>query len=149
MKDVVRVAICGYGNLGKGVESEISKSKDMKLVCIFTRRDPADIHPKTDVPIVSIKDAAKWKADVDVVIMCGGSATDLPEQVPEMVKDFNTVDPFDTHAKIPEYFKKVNKIAMSCKTVSIISGGWDPGLFSLNRLLGQEIFGVKQTFGGA
>ena len=146
MKDVVRVAICGYGNLGKGVESEISKSEDMKLVAIFTRRDPATIHPKTDVPIVSIKDAVKWKADVDVMIMCGGSATDLPMQVPEMCRDFNTVDSFDTHAKIPEYFNKVNKICLNHRSVSIISGGWDPGLFSLNRMYAESILPSGKTY---
>ncbi len=150
MKDVVRVAICGYGNLGKGVESEISKSEDMKLVAIFTRRDPSTIESKSGVPVVSINDAEKWNRDIDVMIMCGGSATDLPKQVPEMAKYFNTVDSFDTHANIPEYFANVNKVDIENKHVSIISGGWDPGMFSLNRVYAESILpnGKTYTFWG-
>jgi diaminopimelate dehydrogenase len=150
MSDVVRVAIVGYGNLGKGVESEISKNKDMKLVAIFTRRDPESVKTMSDVPVVSIKDMEKWNRDIDVCIMCGGSATDLPVQVPEVAKFFNTVDSFDTHAKIPEHFANVNKVDIENKHVSIISGGWDPGLFSLNRVYAESILpnGKTYTFWG-
>ena len=111
MDNKVKVAICGYGNLGKGIEKEITKSKDMELVAIFTRRDPKSLNTASSIPVVSITDVEKWKEKVDVVIMCGGSATDLPVQVPEMAKLFNTVDSFDTHAKIPEYFANVDKAA--------------------------------------
>lgn len=146
MSDVVRVAIVGYGNLGKGVESEISKNKDMKLVAIFTRRDPESVKTMSDVPVVSMDDMEKWNRDIDVCIMCGGSATDLPVQVPEVAKLFNTVDSFDTHAKIPEHFANVNKVDMENKHVSIISGGWDPGMFSLNRVYAESILPSGKTY---
>ena len=101
----IRVAICGYGNLGKGIESEIVKKDDMELVAIFTRRDANSLVVSSDTPVANIKEVDKWKGKIDVMIMCGGSSTDLPQQVPEMAKIFNTVDSFDTHAKIPEYFE--------------------------------------------
>ena len=100
----IKIAICGYGNLGKGIEKEITKSKDMELVGIFTRRDPNSLKINSSTPVIRIDEMDNWKDKVDVMIMCGGSATDLPEQVPVVAKDFNTVDSFDTHAKIPEYF---------------------------------------------
>lgn len=146
MDNKVKVAICGYGNLGKGIEKEITKSKDMELVAIFTRRDPKSLNTASSIPVVSITDVGKWKEKVDVVIMCGGSATDLPVQVPEMAKLFNTVDSFDTHAKIPEYFKKVDEAAMSSKNTSIISGGWDPGMFSVMRLYANAILPEGNTY---
>ena len=146
MDNKVKVAICGYGNLGKGIEKEITKSKDMELVAIFTRRDPKSLNTASSIPVVSITDVEKWKEKVDVVIMCGGSATDLPVQVPEMAKLFNTVDSFDTHAKIPEYFKKVDEAAMSSKNTSIISGGWDPGMFSVMRLYANAILPEGNTY---
>lgn len=146
MDNKVKVAICGYGNLGKGIEKEITKSKDMELVAIFTRRDPKSLNTASSIPVVSITDVEKWKEKVDVVIMCGGSATDLPVQVPEMAKLFNTVDSFDTHAKIPEYFKKVDEAAMSSKNTSIISGGWDPGMFSVMRLYANAILPEENTY---
>lgn len=150
MDNKVKVAICGYGNLGKGIEKEITKSKDMELVVIFTRRDPKSLNTASSIPVVSITDAEKWKEKIDVVIMCGGSATDLPVQVPEMAKLFNTVDSFDTHAKIPEYFKKVDEAAVSSKNTSVISGGWDPGMFSVMRLYANAILpeGSTYTFWG-
>lgn len=150
MDNKVKVAICGYGNLGKGIEKEITKSKDMELVAIFTRRDPKSLNTASSIPVVSITDVEKWKEKVDVVIMCGGSATDLPVQVPEMAKLFNTVDSFDTHAKIPEYFKKVDEAAVSSKNTSVISGGWDPGMFSVMRLYANAILpeGSTYTFWG-
>lgn len=146
MDNKVKVAICGYGNLGKGIEKEITKSKDMELVAIFTRRDPKSLNTASSIPVVSITDVGKWKEKVDVVIMCGGSATDLPVQVPEMAKLFNTVDSFDTHAKIPEYFKKVDEAAMLSKNTSIISGGWDPGMFSVMRLYANAILPEGNTY---
>ena len=146
MDNKVKVAICGYGNLGKGIEKEITKSKDMELVAIFTRRDPKSLNTASSIPVVSITDVGKWKEKVDVVIMCGGSATDLPVQVPEMAKLFNTVDSFDTHAKIPEYFKKVDEAAVSSKNTSIISGGWDPGMFSVMRLYANAILPEGNTY---
>ena len=148
--DKIKIAICGYGNLGKGIESEISKSKDMELVAIFTRRNPESLVTKSSVPIININDINNWNDKIDVVIMCGGSATDLPNQVPEIAKSFNTVDSFDTHAKIPEYYDKVNESALSGKNTSIISGGWDPGMFSLMRLYADSILknGFTYTFWG-
>ena len=148
--DKIKIAICGYGNLGKGIESEIPKSKDMELVAIFTRRNPESLVTKSSVPIININDINNWKDKIDVVIMCGGSATDLPNQVPEIAKSFNTVDSFDTHAKIPDYYNIVNDSALSGKNTSIISGGWDPGMFSLMRLYVDSILknGSTYTFWG-
>ena len=148
--DKIKIAICGYGNLGKGIESEISKSKDMELVAIFTRRNPESLVAKSSVPIININDINNWNDKIDVVIMCGGSATDLPNQVPEIAKSFNTVDSFDTHAKIPDYYNKVNESALSGKNTAIISGGWDPGMFSLMRLYADSILknGSTYTFWG-
>ena len=148
--DKIRVAICGYGNLGRGVESEITKSDDMEFVGIFTRRNPDELKVNSSTPVMKIDDMEKWKDKVDVMIMCGGSATDLPEQVPEAAKLFNTVDSFDTHAKIPEYYNKVNKSATNSKKTSIISGGWDPGMFSIMRTYGDAILtdGSTYTFWG-
>ena len=104
--NTIKVGICGYGNLGKGIEKEIKKSSDMKLVAIFTRRNPSDLNTNSDVPVININEMEKWNDKIDVMIMCGGSATDLPVQVVETAKLFNTVDSFDTHAKIPEYYKR-------------------------------------------
>ena len=146
----IRIAICGYGNLGRGIESEIKKSGDMDFVAIFTRREPNTLDTKSDTPVISINEINEWKDKVDVMIMCGGSATDLPEQVPMVAKSFNTVDSFDTHAKIPEYFQKVNDSAMLENHTSLISGGWDPGMFSLMRLYANSILknGKTYTFWG-
>lgn len=148
MKEKIKIAICGYGNLGKGVEKEIVKSEDMELVAVFSRRDTLEI--ASNVPVINIKDIDKWTDKVDVVIMCGGSATDLPVQVPMVAKMFNTVDSFDTHAKIPEYFKSVNESAISANKTSLISGGWDPGMFSVMRTYANAIMdqGTTYTFWG-
>lgn len=150
MDNKIKIAICGYGNLGRGVESQISKNKDMELICIFTRRNPKDLKIKSDVPVVNFEDIEKWKEKIDVMIMCGGSATDLPNQVPEMAKLYNTVDSFDTHARIPEYFEKVDQSAKNAKTTSVISGGWDPGMFSVMRTYANSILpdGKTYTFWG-
>ena len=144
--DKIRIAICGYGNLGKGVESEITKCKDMSLVAIFTRRDPKSLIINSSVPVVSVDDIKQWIDKIDVVIMCGGSATDLPSQVPEMAKLFNTVDSFDTHAKIPEYYEKINNSALSSQKTAIISGGWDPGMFSIMRVYANSILNNGNTY---
>ena len=138
--DKIKIGIYGYGNLGKGVETAIYNNNDIELVGVFTRRDPntlKTLHPETKV--FSVDDVKDMQDKIDIMILCGGSATDLPKQAPEMSKLFNTVDSFDTHAKIPEYFKSVNKEAKESNHLSLISCGWDPGLFSLNRALLEAI----------
>ena len=146
----IKVAICGYGNLVKGIESEITKSEDMEFVAIFTRRDPKELQTKSEVPVLNIKELNNWTDKIDVMIMCGGSATDLPEQVKEVNKLYNTVDSFDTHARIPEYYEEVNKSALENGKTSIISGGWDPGMFSVMRTYFSSILqnGKTYTFWG-
>lgn len=142
---MIRIGICGYGNLGKGVEKAIKYNPDMELVGIFSRRDI-----QTKEPVIKIEEFEKNKKNIDVVIMCGGSATDLPEQVPMFAKLYNTVDSFDTHKNIPEYYDTVDKINKQSNTVSLISAGWDPGLFSINRLYSEAIIpnGKTYTFWG-
>lgn len=147
---MIRIGICGYGNLGKAVESEIIKSNDMELVAIFTRRNPSDLKIKSNTIVDNISNVENWKNKIDVMIMCGGSSTDLPKQVPEMSKLFNTVDSFDTHAKIPDYFDLVDKNAKDNNHISTISVGWDPGMFSVMRLYANSILpnGYTYTFWG-
>ena len=147
---MIRIAIAGYGNLGRGVESAVSKCDDMELVALFTRRAPESVKPVTDVPVYSMDKACEMADKIDVMILCGGSAKDLPEQTPAMAKYFNVVDSFDTHAKIPEHFACVDAACKESGKVGIISIGWDPGLFSLNRMLGQAILpcGNDYTFWG-
>jgi diaminopimelate dehydrogenase len=144
----IKVAIAGYGNLGRGVESALTHTPDMECVALFTRRDPESIKTATGIPVYGMEAAASMKDDIDVMILCGGSANDLPVQTPEMAKYFNVIDSFDTHAKIPEHFEKVDAVCKESGKVGIISVGWDPGLFSLNRLLGQAILpcGSDYTF---
>jgi len=147
----IRIGIIGYGNLGRGVECAVKQNKDMELVAVFTRRDPASVKILTEsAEVVSVSDIADWKDKIDVAIICGGSATDLPKQTPEYSKYFNCIDSFDTHAKIPEHFENVDKVCLENGKVSIISIGWDPGLFSLNRLIGNAILtnGKDYTFWG-
>ena len=146
----IKIAICGYGNLGKGVEKEISKSDDMELCAVFTRRDPSALKINSNTPVVNVNDIDNWIDKIDVVIMCGGSATDLPVQVPNFAKKFNTVDSFDTHAKIPEYFNCVNENALTSEKTCLISGGWDPGMFSVMRVYANSILsqGTTYTFWG-
>ena len=148
--NMIRIAIAGYGNLGKGAECAVSKCPDMKLVALFTRRDPDSVKTATGVPVYSMADIEKMKDEIDVVILCGGSATDLPEQTPMLAKHFNVVDSFDTHAKIPEHFAAVDKVSRESGKVAVISVGWDPGLFSLNRLISQAVLpdGKDYTFWG-
>lgn len=146
-----RIGILGYGNLGRGVECAIRQNNDMELAAVFTRRNPADVSILTDTAAVcNIADAEQWKDKIDVMIICGGSATDLPVQTPEYVKYFNVIDSFDTHARIPEHFANVDAAAKASKHVGIISVGWDPGMFSLNRLYANAILpeGKDYTFWG-
>lgn len=142
----IKVAIAGYGNLGKGIESQLSKNPDMELQCIFTRRNPETLKIKSNVPIVSENDIDKWKDKIDVVFLCGGSATDLPIQGPKYVKYFNTVDSFDTHAKALEYTKSIDLVAKESKKIGMTSIGWDPGLFSMLRLLIASILPDSKTY---
>ncbi len=145
-----RIAILGYGNLGKGVECAIKKNPDMELVAIFTRRNPNDLKINSNAQVVSAEEIESWQNKIDVLIICGGSATDLPKQSPKYAKLFNVVDSFDTHAKIPEHFENVDKSALENNKTAIISVGWDPGMFSLNRLYANVILpdGKDYTFWG-
>ena len=147
----IRIGIVGYGNLGRGVELAIAKHPDMELKGVFTRRAPESVHTVgKNVPVYSYEQAEKMQDDIDVMILCGGSANDLPEQTPYFAQYFNVVDSFDTHAKIPEHFAAVEASAKAAQKVAIISVGWDPGLFSLNRLYAQAILpdGADYTFWG-
>lgn len=146
----IRVGIVGYGNLGRGVRKAIQQNEDVELVAVFTRRDPALMEPEEGVRFVHIDLAPDYRDKIDVMLMCGGSATDLPEQTPWMAEWFNTVDSFDTHAKIPEFYETVDAVARKSNHVSVISTGWDPGLFSMNRLLAESILpqGHAYTFWG-
>ena len=148
---MIRLGIIGYGNLGRGVELAASKADDMELVAVFTRRDPATVKLHTEgIPVLKIDEVADWKDKIDVMILCGGSATDLPTQTPEFAKMFNVVDSFDTHARIPEHFENVDRSAKDAGKVAVISCGWDPGLFSLARVYGNAILpdGNDYTFWG-
>ncbi|MBQ3787089.1 MAG: diaminopimelate dehydrogenase [Lachnospiraceae bacterium] len=148
---MVKVGIAGYGNLGRGVEAALAKNKDMELVGIFTRRDPSTLTPKTPgAKAYALSDMASFKDKMDVVILCGGSATDLPVMTPQITKDFNVIDSFDTHANIPTHFKNVDEAAKAGGNTAIISVGWDPGMFSISRLYGNAILtdGKDYTFWG-
>lgn len=147
----IRIGILGYGNLGRGVECAIKQNEDMELVAVFTRRDPGSVKILTDTASVHpVSEIQTWSDKIDVLILCGGSATDLPVQSPEMASHFNIVDSFDTHAKIPEHFAKVDAAAKQGGNVAIISIGWDPGMFSLNRMYANAILpnGKDYTFWG-
>ena len=147
----IRIGIVGYGNIGRGVEQSIKRNDDMELKAVFTRSDPASVKIQTEgAEVKHFDDMEAMKDDIDVMILCGGSATDLPVIGPKVAASFNTIDSFDTHAKIPEYFANVDKAAKEGKNVSIISVGWDPGMFSLNRLYAESILvqGSTYTFWG-
>lgn len=147
----IRIGILGYGNLGRGVECAIRQNPDMELAAVFTRRDPETVKILTDTAkVCRVEDAVQWKEKIDVLIICGGSATDLPVQTPEYVKYFNVIDSFDTHARIPEHFANVDAAAKASGNVGIISVGWDPGMFSLNRMYANAILpeGSDYTFWG-
>lgn len=147
----IRIGIVGYGNIGRGVEQSIKRNDDMELKAVFTRRDPASVKIQTEgAEVKHFDDMEAMKDEIDVMILCGGSATDLSVIGPKVAASFNTIDSFDTHAKIPEYFANVDKAAKEGKNVSIISVGWDPGMFSLNRLYAESILvqGSTYTFWG-
>lgn len=146
----MKLAILGYGNLGRGVEKAASQNSDVELVAIFTRRNPKDLKINSNAAVLNISEIENWKDKIDVLILCGGSATDLPVQTPKYVKMFNVIDSFDTHAKIPQHFKNVDDAAKRSGKIGIISVGWDPGLFSLNRMYANAILpdGKDYTFWG-
>ncbi|MGB3288998.1 MAG: diaminopimelate dehydrogenase [Burkholderiaceae bacterium] len=151
MAEKIRIGIVGYGNLGRGVESSIAQNDDMELVGVFTRRDPESVRLLDGrVPVRRLDALKELKGKIDVLILCGGSKNDLPQQGPELAAMFNTVDSFDTHAKIPDYFGAVEAAARAGGNTAIISVGWDPGLFSLNRLFGEAVLpqGATYTFWG-
>lgn len=147
----IRIGIMGYGNLARGVESAIKQNKDMELVAVFSRRDPATVKIQTETAkVYRVEEALEHKEEIDVMILCGGSAKDLPEQTPLFAKDFHVIDSFDTHADIPRHFAAVDQVAQESGKVAVISLGWDPGMFSLNRLYGNVILpqGKDYTFWG-
>ena len=147
----IRIGILGYGNLGRGVEAAIARTKDLELAAVFTRRDPKDLQIKDkNAQVVSVGDIANWTDKIDVLINCGGSATDLPVQTPQFAKTFNIIDSFDTHANIPTHFENVDKAAKEGGKLALISCGWDPGLFSLARIYAGAIVpdGEHYTFWG-
>ncbi len=147
----IRVGILGYGNLGRGIECAVHKASDMELKAVFTRRNPEDVKILTKgVPVYHIDKAEEMTEEIDVLILCGGSATDLPVQTPKYAKLFNVVDSFDTHKKIPEHLENVDKASKSAGKTALISAGWDPGMFSLNRLYGDAVLpcGKDYTFWG-
>lgn len=147
----MKIGIYGYGNLGRGVEDAVKRNPDMTLEAVFTRRDPETLKIATEnVPVVSVKDIMDWKEKIDVMIICGGSATDLPEMTPELAKHFNVVDSYDNHSEIAKHFANVDKEAKEAETTALISCGWDPGMFSLNRLYAGSILpdGSDYTFWG-
>ena len=147
----MKIAIYGYGNLGRGVEAAVRQNPDTELFGVFTRRSPETVHPVfPETRVFPADDAAKYRDDVDVMIICGGSATDLPKMTPSLASDFNVIDSFDTHADIPRHFAAVDDAATRGGKVAIISVGWDPGMFSLNRLYANAILpeGKDYTFWG-
>lgn len=146
----IRIGIMGYGNLGKGIECAVRQNEDMELIGVFTRRTPESVETLTGVPVYHVDKLMEMKDAIDVLMMCGGSATDLPKQTAEYAKYFNVVDSFDTHAKIPEHFANVDASAQGSGKIAMISVGWDPGMFSLNRLYGSAILreGNDYTFWG-
>lgn len=147
----MNIGIYGYGNLGRGVEWAVAQNPDMTLKAIFTRRDPESVTPATaGVQVVSARDVGQWKGRIDVLIVCGGSATDLPTMTPELARDFCVVDSYDNHSHIPDHYAAVDAAATAAGTVALISCGWDPGMFSLNRLYGAAVLpqGRDYTFWG-
>ena len=147
MTNRIRVGITGYGNLGRGVEAAIAQSPDMRLVGVFSRRDPASVQLlDSEVPVYSIEQVEEFTDEIDVMILCGGSKSDLPEQGPYMAGLFNVVDSYDTHASIPEHYTSVNQPARESGHVYLLSSGWDPGLFSINRLIGEAILPEGETY---
>lgn len=151
MAQPIRIAIAGHGNLGRGVEASLTKNPDLQLVGIYTRRPPEQLTPLlSSTPVYAMDDLSRHTADIDVLILCGGSKEDLPRQGPELAALFNTVDSFDTHARIPEYFAAVDAPARAGQKTALISAGWDPGMFSVNRVMGEALLpdGATYTFWG-
>ncbi len=147
MNGAIRIGIIGYGNIGRAVEAEIAETPDMRLAGIFTRRDPASVQTAGDSAQVNhLDNIVNHRDEIDVAILCGGSATDLPEQGPRFAALFNTVDSYDTHARIPEYFEAVDRPAREAGKTAVISTGWDPGLFSLMRVLGEAVLPRGRTY---
>ncbi len=147
----IKIGVMGYGNLGRGVEIAVKDAPDMELAAVFTRRDPASVHILSEnVPVVNAAQIEEWKDKIDVLIICGGSATDLPVQTPKFAQMFNVIDSFDTHARIPEHFANVDKAAKESGHIGMISVGWDPGMFSLNRVYANALLpdGKDYTFWG-
>ena len=146
----MKIAIYGYGNLGRGVESAVKQNPDVELLGVFTRRSPEAVKTRTGVPVYSVNEILSHKAAIDVLIICGGSATDLPQMTPSLAENFNVVDSFDTHANIPAHFAKVDAAASKSGHIALISAGWDPGMFSLNRLYASALLpnGTDYTFWG-
>ena len=147
---MIKVGIVGYGNLGRGVEAAVTQANDMELAAVFTRRDPQDVEILTAAPVLAYSEIDKMQDDIDVLIICGGSATDLPEMTPELAAKFNVIDSFDTHASIPEHYANVDKAAKASGKVGIISCGWDPGYFSIARIYADAALpnGDSYTFWG-
>ena len=151
MSDSIRIGIAGYGNLGRGVEASLALNPDMALVGIFTRRPPAQLTPlHAGTPVFAMDALADYTEKIDVLILCGGSKEDLPQQGPALAALFNTVDSFDTHARIPEHFAAVDAPALANQKTALISAGWDPGMFSINRVMGEALLpdGATYTFWG-
>lgn len=147
MSETIRIGIAGYGNLGRGVEAAVAQNPDLSLVGVFTRRDPAQVQPaRAETQLLAWDTLGSHTEDIDVLILCGGSKEDLPVQGPELAASFNTVDSYDTHARIPDYFAAVDAEAQRAGTTALISTGWDPGLFSLNRMLGEAILPEGHTY---
>ena len=144
---MLRLGIVGYGNLAKGAECAVRQNPDMELAAVFTRREPSSVKILTpDVPVESMAQIPNWKGELDVLLLCGGSATDLPEITPALAKDFNVIDSFDNHSRIPQHFAAVDKAAKEGGNLALISGGWDPGLFSLNRIYAEAVLPRGQTY---
>lgn len=143
---MIKVGIVGYGNLGRGATLAVKNATDMECVGVFTRRDPKSVNTETGYKVYHVSELKKFKGIIDVLLLCGGSATDLPETTADYLKDFNTVDTFDTHAKIPEYFDKLDKVAKENGTLGAISIGWDPGIFSLSRILFGSVLPVGKDY---
>lgn len=144
---MIKIGIVGYGNLAKGAECAISQNPDMELVAVFTRRDPSTVRiHSNNVPILPLSQITHWKDRIQILLLCGGSASDLPAMTPELAEHFHVVDSFDTHAKIPEHYARVDSIAKTTNHIAIISGGWDPGLFSLSRIYASAILPQSTTY---
>lgn len=144
---MIKIGIVGYGNLARGAESAIAQNNDMELVAVFTRRDPSSVKTYSDrIPVVSLSEISHWKDRIDILLLCGGSASDLPETTPKLAQLFHVVDSFDTHAKIPTHYENVNSAAKSTGHIAVISAGWDPGLFSLSRIYASAVLPQSTTY---